>query len=172
MVLRQLPISHHSVQQLVHGLLNDSSDRNRLACAIELMKVQEPEVKQAYIQALNDSFEKVVQVACFQLSYRGGIDTVEALYQVLTHRSWHVRLEVCKALIVLKAVDQRVVSTLEQMAHEPETSEYDAEYEELEYMLSGLELPDKFKKLWGKIGTILDQTRQLAAKREWTAKTS
>lgn len=163
MVYRRLSMSHNFVQQMIYGLLNDNSGRNRLSCAIDLMKVQEPQVKRAYIQALDDTFEEVVQLACFQLSHRGGIDTIEALYQALEHRSWHVRLEVCKALITLKSVDQRVVLALEQMVCEPEAIEYDSEYEELERLLGNPQFPNEWTELWGRMDTIIERARQIAA---------
>jgi hypothetical protein len=133
-------MSHFFVRENIRGLLSGVEDKQRLSCAIKLMKAREPEVKQAYIQALNDSFDKVVAVACFELSSRGGSDSIEALYGVLKHPFWRVRLQACKALMVLKAADEQVVSTLERMAQEPEASEYDAEHEELESMRANLEI--------------------------------
>lgn len=141
----------------------------RLACAICLMSAEVPEVRQAYIQALKDPYEKdpyekVVRIACMELGHRGGAAATAALLQVLGHPSWHARLEACKALITLKAADPRVVSTLEAMSREPEAAKYDAQIAMFRRMEAQSGLSEEFKGSWGTLGTILEQARHLATK--------
>ena len=91
----------------------------RLSCAIVLMSVHSPAVDRAYVHAMRDSEEKVARLACLEVGDRGGAEGTEALFTLLDHPNWHVRLEICKALITQKNADQRVLSTLEAMSREP-----------------------------------------------------
>jgi HEAT repeat protein len=150
--------------ELISHLQHNTSARVRFGCAVTLMRVETPEVRQAYIGALKDTHEKIVQIACMELAHGGGEEAIEALFPVLAHDSWRVRLEACKALITLKAADQRVVSTLESMSREAEAARYDAQIEEFERQERERNTPAEFRGVWGKIGTILEQARQIVAK--------
>ena len=134
------------------------------------MPVRQPVVEHAFLRALADPFEKIVQIACLELSDRGGAEVVSALLARLNHPSWRVRLEVCKALIRRKVADPCLVSTLEAMSREPEAALYDAEVDELdgplkEYMgelMRGLGSEGIPPETWGKLDTILAKARAVA----------
>ena len=86
-------------------------------------------VDTAYVGALNDSSEKVVQIACLVMGQRGGDEGLAALRNLLGHPSWRVRLEACKAFITRHPAGTEVLATLEAMSREPEAAVYDAECE-------------------------------------------
>lgn len=150
-------------------LVNGEDEQVRLSCAISLMPVGGDVVDRAFLKALADSSEKVVQLACLEMSTRGGREAVEALLGMLSHPSWRVRLEVCKALITRKAADPRVVATLEAMSREPEAVAYDTEVEQFDIEFK--ELLGEFLRSagadeadpepWGKLNTILANARAL-----------
>ncbi len=151
---------------LVSHLQNDPDTGVRLCCAIGLMSNEAPEVRDAYIHAVTDENEKVAQIALGQLGFRGGAEATTALFNTLSNPSWRVRLEACKSLITLKAADKRVVSTLEKMAQEPEAKVYDKELDEFDEINKQVhsEMPDEPEmEMWGKIGTILQKAREIAA---------
>jgi hypothetical protein len=156
-------MSDETISEWIEGLRTGTPDSRRLFCAAKLMSVEEPAVTQAYIQALKDPFEKVVQLACLQLGHRGGEDAVNALFQVLEHRSWRSRLGACRALITLKGANSQVVSVLEQMAQEPEAVEYNEFVREVEEMEQEPDYPEEMKTGCNRLGTILEEARQVAA---------
>jgi HEAT repeat protein len=116
------------------------------------------------IALLKDPDERVIQIACGELGHRGGDDARAALFETLSHPTWRARLEACKALITLRAADQRVVSTLEAMSHETEAAKYDEEVADFQQRLAEMGNPKEFQGSWGKIAAILEQARQIAAK--------
>jgi len=150
---------------VIEHLLHNPNPWVRLSCAIKLMSVETALVTLAYRHALEDSFDKVVQIACSEVGCRGGIANTSALIRVLGHTSWRVRLSACIALILQRAAGQSVVETLEVMSREPEARIYDAECDELDRVFQ-----DVYRKLsetapcewWGKLNTILEQARNLA----------
>ena len=152
------------IKALASLLQSDPDRRVRLCCAIGLMSAKGPLVEKAYLHAVADSDEKVGQIACGELGERGGAKAEAALFRTLTTRSWDVRLSACKALITLKAADQRVVRTLEKMATEPEAKEYDAQIEEFKKQERQLSTQHAAPPIetWGKVGTILEQARRIA----------
>jgi hypothetical protein len=137
------------------------------------MEIPAPSVTEAYRRALGDPFDKVAQVACFALTSRGGVQNAEALIRALGHVSWRVRLEACKALIILGKAGQRVVATLQAMSREPEASVYDTECDEFERIDQEISLelgePLPWPACWGKLHTILEKARNLAASGDMTA---
>jgi HEAT repeat protein len=135
----------------------------RLPCAIVLMSTKTPVVHEAYLHALRDSFDKVVMIACIQVADFGGEEDAEALYAILEHPLWRVRLEGCKALITMKKADSRVVSTLEEMRKDPEATRYDAEVEEFDRNERNAGVAGEFGETWGKLETILQQAQRNAA---------
>lgn len=137
-------------------LRNDPSDKMRLCCAIGLMRTKTIQVRDTYIQALKDKNEKVAMIACAQLGFRDGKESSVALFGTLSHPSWRIRLEACKSLITLKAADKRVVFSLEKMAQEQEAKVYNAEIDQISSPLFDVEM-------WGKLETITEQARQIAA---------
>ena len=155
-------MSDETVTELIDGLLTSTSNKRRVSCAIKLMGAEKPEVKQAYIQALTDPFDKVVQVACSTLGHLGGTDAATALFQVLEQYSWHSRLEACKALITLKAANAQVVSVLEKMSQEPDAASYDALIQQIHEAEKEPDYPEELKGGWGKIATILEQAKHVA----------
>ncbi len=153
-------------QALAEHLLQNADARIRLSCAIKLMGNPTTPVTLAYRRALEDPFDKVAQIACLEVGYRGGAGSTEALMRTLDRSSWRVRLEACKALITQGTADERVVSALEAMAQEPEARAYDTqcgEFEAIEQELqqeTGEALP--WGRSWGKLETILNQARSVA----------
>ena len=149
---------------LIKNLGSNHDHAVRLGCAIHLMSRHSPAVRDAYIRALHDPYDKVVQIAVGELGYRGGSEAKEALNATLSHPSWRVRLEVCKALITSKYADDRTVSTLEEMRYEPEAAQYDAEIEEMdrdnrEMESRGLQAGE----MWGNLNRIIGQAKNIAA---------
>ncbi|BCM89330.1 hypothetical protein IAD21_01176 [Abditibacteriota bacterium] len=161
--INQLEASSDFVDRLIVHLLNDKSAGVRFSCAVSLMRVDEPSVDKAYIQALHDSSEKIIQLACVQLGFRGGDDAKTALFQILSHPSWNVRLAACKAFITLKTVDERVLSALETMSREPESAKYDAGIDESNRISETVGIPDDPLETWGKMATIIEEAHQIAA---------
>jgi hypothetical protein len=139
-------------------LVQNADPHVRLGCAILLMDNPSALVTLAYRRASADPFEKVAQLACSEVGYRGGDGSTKALTQILRHSSWRVRLEACKALISQGTADWQVVAALEAMAHEPEARIYDSECDEFAVLEQQLgEQPG-----WGKLETIIKTARSVA----------
>jgi hypothetical protein len=152
---------------LAGHLVHNADPEVRLSCAIVLMSSPAPTVTLAYRNALADTYEKVVQIACLELAHRGGSENTAALFRTLTHSSWRVRLEACKGLIIQGKADQRVVSALEAMQLDPEADSYDAEIDEIARIeLAATKASEKSVPIprWGKLHAILDQSRSLGPK--------
>jgi hypothetical protein len=115
-------------------LVQNADPQIRLGCAILLMDNLTAPVTLAYRRALVDPFEKVAQLACSEVGYRGGDGSTEALTRMLGHSAWRVQLEACKALISQGTADWQVVAALEAMAQEPEARIYDAQCDEFDAM--------------------------------------
>ena len=145
-----------------------------VACAIVLMSVVGQGVDRAFLRALADPFETIAQIACLEVGDRHGVEGTSALYGMLGHTSWRVRLEACKALITQKTADPRVVATLEAMGREPEASVYDAavdEFKDLAEEFSGAFAAEGATvENWGKLDTILARARKLARRSTPTAR--
>jgi len=136
----------------------------RLSCAIMLMEIKSPETHAAYLHALHDTSDKVVEIASTEIPARATAGDAEALYAVIDHPTWNVRLEICKALIRMNKADQRVVSTLEAMRKEPEAAKYDAEIDYMDKVDKEVGGAGQTLSHWGKLDTILQQARTIAAK--------
>jgi HEAT repeat protein len=152
------------VDVLVKQLRTSPDSRVRLGCAINLMSVESPSVRSAFIEALHDPEEKVVRLACGEVGHRDGPGMKEALISVLNNPSWHARLEACKALILANAANAKVVSALEQMRREPEAAEYDTLIEKFDQREKDLHLEGTLGRMWGRLGTILERARNVAAR--------
>ncbi len=160
-------------ETLAHVLEHGSDPRVRLSCAIALMPVRGPAVDHAFLRALADSADKVVQIACVESWDRGGVEVIAALLARLEHPSWRVRLEVCKALIQREVGDPRVLSTLEAMRREPEAAVYDAEVGAhdpalKEFMAGTLRQHGAGEapvETWGKLEAILAKARAVGDRR-------
>jgi hypothetical protein len=154
------------VQGLVEHLVQNADAHVRLSCAIKLMDNPTKPVTLAYRRALEDPFDKVAQIACLEVGHRGGVGSTEALMRTLDRSSWRVRLEACKALITQGTADERVVTTLEAMAQEPEARVYDKECDEFEAIEQEVQQESgeasPWGRPWGKLETILNQARSLA----------
>ena len=139
---------------LIHHLLHNPNARVRLSAAIRLMKDLSTPVAIAYRSSLGDTSDMVVQLACAELGHRGGEGNIEALFPVLNHNSWRVRLEACKALITQGITDHRITETIEALSEDPEAAVYDTECDFFQEVIKeyGHGWPDKF---WGKLNTIL-----------------
>jgi len=118
------------VRELAAYLVDGKDERVRLSCAIALMPLQNPSVDDAFMQALADPFESVVQIACVEVGARKGSGSLRALRSTLKHPSWRVRLEACKALISRKQAGPSVIAALKQLKREPEASAYELECRE------------------------------------------
>lgn len=151
---------------LAEYLLSGEDDRVRLSCAIHLMPLRYELVDRTYIQALNDTSEKIVQVACSELGYRVNADTTTALYRVLDHPAWRVRLIACIALINQKKADNRVVALLERMGKDPEAAAYDQEWMEMkdfhENMAKVFNPDGNLGEAWDNFHKILTKAREVA----------
>ena len=166
-VQREEPINVQQKADELAGYLRHGEDpRVRLSCAVVLMSAKGLAVDQAYVHALRDPEQKVAELACTEVGYRGGAEGTAALFGTLTHANWRVRLAACEALITQKTADQRVVSTLDAMSREPEAAVYDAEVDEYK------ESMDEFLREYtpegtpvetcGKLDTILAKARRVA----------
>lgn len=168
---RGLPFFRDSLAEygdvIARRLRQDSDPRVRLACAIVLMWVNSPATDQAYIEALQDTEDKVVQIAITELGERKRAETDRALFATLHHPSWRVRLEVCKALITSGAADSRVVSELEAMRQDAEAPVYDTETADFEQREKELVRAGEAPLAhWGKLEDILKQARTVQAKNQ------
>jgi hypothetical protein len=134
----------------------------RLGCAINLMSVRTPKSDAALNYAIHDSNDKVVQLACGEVGRRRSPGASDALHSALSHPSWRVRLEACKALITSGYADDAVVSILEQMSREPEAAVYDAEIDEFDRRERETGLTKLTGKGWDKLDAILKQARDVA----------
>ncbi len=156
------PYAESLADYLEHG----PDPRVRLSCAILMMSTTGPVVNRAYLHALRDSESQVAQLACLEVGARGSAEGRMALFQMLDHPHWRVRLEACKALITQENADQRVISTLEAMSREPEAAAYDAECEDnvelLQSMMKAFGHGDKMDQCWGKLATIIQRARDVA----------
>jgi len=153
-------------QALAEHLVQNADAHIRLSCAIKLMGNPTTPVTLAYYRALEDPFDKVAQIACLEVGYRGGAGSTEALMRMLDRNSWRVRLEACKALITQGTADGRVAAALEAMAQEPETRVYDTECDEFEAVEQEVKKETGeallWGRFWGKLETILNQARSVA----------
>jgi hypothetical protein len=149
-----------AAERLAAHLREDTQPNVRLTCAIALMQVKSPAVRDAYLMALHDSNEKVVQLACMEVADRGGPGAKEALSAVTDHPSWRVRLEACKGLIHANLADSATVAALEKLSGEPEARAYDAEIDDFEKR--EVEAGVDFGEHWGNTETILRQARDIA----------
>jgi hypothetical protein len=166
-VLRGEPVNvEQKADKLAHHLRHGEDPRVRLSCAIVLLSVKGLAVDQAYVHALRDPEPRVAQLACVEVGHRGGTDGTAALFGMLTHPNWRVRLEACEALITQKTADQRVVSTLDAMSREPDAAAYDAEVDEykefLEEFVKAFTPEGTAVEYWGKLDTILAKARRVA----------
>jgi HEAT repeat protein len=155
-------VVHSRSDALAEYLQSGADPRVRLSCAIALMPVSSAAVDAAYLKALTDSSDKVVQIACLEIGSRKAPEGVEALKRVLSHPAWRVRLEACKGLIRQNAANRLVVSTLEAMGNEPEAAVYDAEDDQFQQIERELGETPLLDKRWGKLGAILAEARQVA----------
>lgn len=159
---------------LADYLVQGEDARVRLSCAIVLMAVHGPVVDRAYLRALRDSSEQIAELACLEIGDRAPTGGTAALVGMLTHASWQVRLQACKALITQKKAAARVVSTLEALRRAPEAAVYDKEMDESKDLLEALTkacVPEgKSVENWGKLDTILARARALVHPTELTAK--
>ena len=158
---------------IMNHLKTDADSKVRLCCAIKLMRNETPQVDAAFLHAAHDENDKVAQVACGQLGFRGGKDAANALFETLSSPSWRVRLAACKALILLEAADQRVIATLEAMSQEPEATVHDEEVDYFDEHFRQLydEMPDEPKnRMWRRMATILEQAREVAARQNYSAR--
>lgn len=115
-----------STSTLIRHLRTNSTPQVRSACARELARYEAPEAADAVLAALDDPDDDVVLAACDYLARWGGRPAIEALLQQLAHRSWHVRLRACLALVDLGVCSVRLLVTLEALSNEPEAIAHDA----------------------------------------------
>lgn len=148
-------------RELIFHMLHNATGRVRLSCAIKLMGVNSEAVRRAYIRALDDRGEKVVQIAALELGERGGPDARAALLGKLGDPSWDIRLAACKALITMRAADGRVVAALEAMKREPAAARYDAFIEESDRMDCEMGFPKQ--PSWGKMDEIVEEAQRAAS---------
>jgi hypothetical protein len=69
----------------------------------------------------------------------------------------------CRSLITLKVANSQVASVLEQMAQKPEAVEYNEFVREVEEMEQEPDYPEEMKTGCNRLGTILEEARQVAA---------
>jgi len=169
-VLRGEPVNVElRADTLAQFLRHGEDPRVRMCCAIALLSAKGSVVDQAYMDALRDPEPRVAELACIEVGQRGGPDGTAALFGMLTHPNWRVRLQACEALITQKTADQRVVSTLDAMSREPEAAAYDAEVDEykesLEEFVKEFTPEGTAVENCGKLGTILAKARRVANER-------
>ena len=137
-----------------------------MRCALLLGPVHSPTVDRAFLRALADPFDTLVEWSCHEAAERCGAEGIAAVLGLLNHSSWQVRLIACITLIQQKTADQRVVATLEALMREPEAAEHDAFDEDLrdfnkdEGLLSSADEAELHR--WGKMASILDRAREVA----------
>lgn len=112
-------------QRLAQHLRYDRSVRVRIACAAALSWIGTPAALRALADAIGDPDGRVVESACATLARTGDTNWVPTLLQALRHKAWRARLRACEALIYLDWLRPEVLSTLEQLAMQPEADVYE-----------------------------------------------
>jgi len=151
--------------ELVDYLEHGEDPQVRLACALGLGRVHSPRVDRAFLRALADPSDQVVQWSCREVGERCGAQGTAALFGLLNHSSWNIRLVACITLIYQRTADQRVVATLEAMSREPEVVKHDAFEDEFSEVQKGLLAccGDECEQgVWGKMASILEKAREVA----------
>lgn len=111
------------VEVLADQFENNPDPVVRLGCGSALMSIPGEKADRAYERAVFDSDEKVVRLACSQLSFRAPPGH-PSLFLLLTNHSWSVRQMACAVLVQQKVADARVVATVEALSREPEAAEF------------------------------------------------
>ena len=153
---------------LAHYLEHGEDPWVRLSRALALGPVHSPNADRAFLRALADPFDKVVQWACREVGERCGAEGTGAIKSLLNHSSWHVRLIACITLIQQKTADQRVVATLEALMREPEAAEHDQFEDEYRDMKKAMILAwggdESGGEDFGKMASILEKAREVASR--------
>jgi hypothetical protein len=154
-------------ETLADHLQHNPDEWVRLSCAVVLALVPGAPVDHAFTHALADPSERVVLLACVEVGERSGTAGIVALYEMLGHPSWQVRLQVCKVLIIQKKADARVVSTLEALIREPEAAAYDVTVDQtqefVDHCVKTFCLDRTDEKLLGKLDAILTRAREISS---------
>lgn len=117
--------SAEAEESLIRHLQSDSSNDIRAFCCSGLNSTSHsPQKRDAWIAALQDSYDQVVSFACSALGKLGDRQAIDPLRTVLAHPSWKVRFHACEALLHLQAVDSEIVNLLEKLDQEPEAAEH------------------------------------------------
>jgi HEAT repeat protein len=170
-----LRFGHEGVRQalpaLTQHLLHDESDHVRAICAWRLLELGGEGVVDALLQALADSVPGVLMAASMGAAKMGDLRAIPPLRRLLDHPERNVRYVASRALLTLKAVDQRVVSTLEELAQDPEAEEHDLEVDEWNCDQGGQEGSDEEggeSEFWPhlKMHELVEQARNLLARPE------
>ena len=155
---------------LIQHLRSNPTPEVRTACARELVRMDTPEAADAVLAALDDPDEEVVKASCGYLARWGGRPAIEALLQLLAHRSWSVRLRACTALLDLDICNARVLVTLEALsedldadAHDAAVRAFDADLEESGGLLPVGERIGTMRELIDRGRRIHSRTVRLAA---------
>jgi ribosomal protein S18 acetylase RimI-like enzyme len=162
------PTVEQKAAEVADYLVNGPDESVRLCCAIHLMPVHHEIVDRAFLAALNDSDDKIVEIACTEVGYRCQVAGGEALVGVLRHPLWRIRLAAAIALINQNQADERVVAALEAMKQQPEAAAYDIEMAEMKESLASM--PEAFLpegeagEIWRPFDSILAKARGLALK--------
>lgn len=169
-VLPVLAVRSDSAQGLIRQLRTNPTAEVRSACARELARTESPEAADAVLAALDDPDEEVVKASCDYLARLGGRPAIEALLQVLSHRSWSVRLRACTSLMDLDVCNARVLVALEALsegleadAHDAAVREFDARMEEAAGLLPVGERIGTMRELLDRAHHLHARTVRLAA---------
>jgi HEAT repeat protein len=122
--------AQQALPALAKHLLHDESGTVRALCAWRLLELGGEGVADALLQALADSVPGVLMAASMGAAKVGDGRAIPPLRHLLDHPDRNVRHVASRALLTLRAVDQRVVSTLEELAQDPEAEEHDLEVDE------------------------------------------
>lgn len=116
---------------LLAHLQNDPSPTVRYWCLRNFWP-GDTRALEAYAAALEDSDDRVLIEACIKVGLmRRQICTpfkdevVPALRRLLEHPTWRVRFQACEAFYKIGAVEERIVTTLEELRGQPAAVEYD-----------------------------------------------
>jgi hypothetical protein len=112
-------------EAIIRHLRSDPADSVRLMCVMGIgWTADTPQKVSALTDALQDSQPNVVFIACSKLGKIGDSQAVSPLRAVLVHPAWKVRFNACEALVRLQAVDETIVTVLEELSVQPEAEEH------------------------------------------------
>jgi len=158
-------------QVIIERLQEDPNEQVRMLSASALRRAPyTPQKVDAFIAALKDAHHQVLYPACVALGRSGDKRAVVPLRHTMDHETWNVRFHACEALVRLDAVDNRVVTVLEELHAAPEAHHHNegvksAKELDEELIKNGLGEPSFEPPWYSSTGAVLALARQKLGER-------